>query len=122
MDRKHTSLRSLRSLRIDKPYIPSLAPLMRCRLRTVNGPLRTVCNFSVHTIRTDRNMDYIVHTHTLLHCYLPKGAFQEQCRLKETNSGLYGPLKCGCIGQPSGKEEDGSRFPPPSPLQWATFF
>ena len=59
MDRKNTSLRSLRSVRIDKPYMPSLAPLMRCRLRTVNGPLRTVYHFSVHTIRTDRNMDYL---------------------------------------------------------------
>ena len=74
-DRKHTSLRSLRSVRIDKPYIPSLAPLMRCRLRIVNGPLQIVFHFSVHTIRTDRNMDYIIHTHTLALLLPPQRGF-----------------------------------------------
>ena len=111
-DREHTSLRSSRSVQIDKPYIPSLAPLMRCRLRTVNGPLQTVCHFLVHMIRTDRKMDYIIHTHTYFIVTSPNGLFR-------IGTGL---LKCGCIEQPSGREEDGSPFPPPSPLQWVTFF
>ena len=60
---------------------------MRCRLRTVNGPLRTVCHFSVHTIRTDRNIDYTVHTHTYFIVTFPKGLFRNNVDLKKQTVG-----------------------------------
>ena len=57
----HTFCRSVRSLRIDKPYITTLAmkifevPLMRCDLRTVKHTLQTAHTFcrSVRSVRID---------------------------------------------------------------------
>ena len=60
---------------------------MRCRLRTVNGPLRTVCHFPVHTIRTDRNIDYTVHTRTYFIVTFPKGLFRNNVDLKKQTVG-----------------------------------
>ena len=101
-DRKNTFRRSLRSVRIDKPYITTLAmkisqgPLMRCDLRTVTHSLQTVypCCRSVRSVRIDT---WLIRTVTVRVYWTKPHLEDREVTANRTSEPQYIRIRCRWI-------------------------